>query len=69
MTANNMELKFPNQLFVNNEFIDASDGGTFATINPADESTICQVAKATVEDTDYAVHCAKVCAIQKMAFN
>jgi len=55
-----MELYIPNQLFVNNEFIDASDGGTFNTISPTDESVICKVAKATKEDVDYAVHCAKV---------
>jgi len=58
-----MELKFPNQLFVNNEFIDASNGDTFETINPADESVICKVAKATREDADYAVYCAKVRAL------
>ena len=28
---------FPHQLFINNEFIDASDGGTFDTICPYDE--------------------------------
>ena len=60
MKANDMELSFPNQLFINNEFIDASDGGTFNTINPSDESVICAVAKGTKEDVDYAVHCAKV---------
>ena len=60
MHANNMELSFPNQLFINNEFIDASNGGTFNTINPTDESVICKVAKATKDDVDYAVHCAKV---------
>jgi len=59
MHANNMDLSFPNQLFINNEFIDASDGGTFNTINPSDESVICKVAKATTDDVDYAVHCAK----------
>lgn len=60
MHANSMELTFPNQLFINNEFIDASDGGTFVTVNPNDESPICKVAKATKEDVDYAVYCAKV---------
>lgn len=60
MTSNNMELKFPNQLFINNEFVDAALGGTFTTINPSDESVICRIASATQEDVDYAVHCAKV---------
>ena len=36
MHVNNTDIKFPNQLFINNEFIDASDGVTFDTINPAD---------------------------------
>ena len=61
--ANNMEIDYPNQLFINNEFIDASDGGTFKTINPADESVICDVAKGTRDDVDYAVHCAHVSSI------
>jgi len=28
---------FPHQLFINNEFVDASDGGTFDAICPYDE--------------------------------
>jgi len=28
---------FPHQLFINNEFVDASDGVTFDTICPYDE--------------------------------
>ena len=38
MNVNNSDIRFPNQLFINNEFIDASDGVTFDTINPADNS-------------------------------
>ena len=38
MRANNRELKFPNQLFINGEFKDAVDGKTYDTINPNDES-------------------------------
>ena len=38
MHANNMNLRIPHQLFINNKFIDASDGNTFDTINPNDES-------------------------------
>jgi formyltetrahydrofolate dehydrogenase len=37
MEANDMTLKFPNQLFINNEFIDASNKATFDTINPTNE--------------------------------
>ena len=33
------------QLFINNEFVDSISGKTFATINPATEETICDVAE------------------------
>ncbi|MGU3293931.1 aldehyde dehydrogenase family protein [Williamsia sp. M5A3_1d] len=33
----------------------ASDGGTFTSINPADESTVVEIASATAEDVDRAV--------------
>lgn len=59
LRANNMDLEFPNQLFINNEFIDSSDGVTFNTVNPADESVICKVAKASRDDVEHAVDCAK----------
>ena len=35
--------------------MDSSDGATFTTINPADESVICEVARGTREDVDRAV--------------
>ena len=38
MNVNNSDIRFPNQLLINNEFIDASDGVTCDTINPADNS-------------------------------
>lgn len=34
----NLKVRFPHQLFINNEFVDSSDSSTFETINPADES-------------------------------
>lgn len=43
MNANNMELSFPNQLFINNNFVDSESGDTFDSINPSDESLICKV--------------------------
>lgn len=52
------KVTFPHQLFINNEFIDASDGGTFDTICPYDEQVICQVAKGTKDDVDVAVEAA-----------
>lgn len=33
-----MKLKFPHQVFIDNEFVDSSDGATYNTINPADET-------------------------------
>lgn len=38
MRVNNMDLSFPHQCFIDNEFVDSSDGRTFETINPSDES-------------------------------
>lgn len=58
MNVNDMDLEFPNQLFINNEFVDSLDGNTFNTVNPGDESVICKVAKGTKMDVDYAVEAA-----------
>ncbi|XP_013085376.2 cytosolic 10-formyltetrahydrofolate dehydrogenase-like isoform X1 [Biomphalaria glabrata] len=57
--ANKMKLKFPHQVFIDNEFVDSSDGATYNTINPADETVICKVSKATKEDVNRAVEAAK----------
>jgi formyltetrahydrofolate dehydrogenase len=43
------------QAFINNEFVDGSTEQVYDTINPADESVICQVARATVDDVNDAV--------------
>ncbi|KAL8595137.1 hypothetical protein ACOMHN_013810 [Nucella lapillus] len=59
LTKNNMELTLPHQVFIDNQFMDASNGDTYNTINPTDESVICQVSKATVEDVNRAVEAAK----------
>ncbi|XP_071960536.1 cytosolic 10-formyltetrahydrofolate dehydrogenase-like isoform X2 [Antedon mediterranea] len=59
MDVNNMHLRFPNQLFINNEFVDSESGNTFETINPADETVICKVAKASPADCNRAVSAAK----------
>ncbi|KAH9525845.1 Cytosolic 10-formyltetrahydrofolate dehydrogenase [Bulinus truncatus] len=57
--ANNLKLRFPHQLFIENEFLDSSDGATYDTINPANETVICQVSKATKQDVNRAVEAAK----------
>lgn len=41
--ANRLNLKFPCQLFINGEFIDAENGKTLPCVNPATEEVICQV--------------------------
>ncbi|XP_014671092.1 PREDICTED: cytosolic 10-formyltetrahydrofolate dehydrogenase-like [Priapulus caudatus] len=58
LRVNNMDVCFPHQLFINNEFVDSVSGRAYATINPSDESVICSIAKASKEDVDVAVHCA-----------
>jgi phenylacetaldehyde dehydrogenase len=52
-------LDAPKQLFINGEFVDAADGGTFATYDPATAEEITQIARAQEEDIDRAVGAAK----------
>ncbi|MGC1211107.1 MAG: aldehyde dehydrogenase family protein, partial [Micromonospora sp.] len=46
-------------LFVNGEFVDPSDGGTFKSINPASEEVLAEVAEAGPQDVDRAVRAAR----------
>src|SRR5512141_569068 len=46
-------------LFINGRFVAASDGGTFATVDPATEEQLSVVARATVADVDRAVRAAR----------
>src|SRR5437773_4813594 len=46
-------------LFIDGRDVAASDGGTFATVNPATEETLARVAKATPADVDRAVRAAR----------
>ncbi|KAJ5721196.1 uncharacterized protein N7483_009130 [Penicillium malachiteum] len=46
-------------LFINNEWTSAKDNATFASINPATETEICSVSKASAEDVDRAVAATK----------
>src|SRR5436853_7798684 len=48
-----------NQLFINGEFVDSKSGETFATINPATEEKITDIASAGLEDVDAAVRAAR----------
>ncbi|XP_043264344.1 mitochondrial 10-formyltetrahydrofolate dehydrogenase [Colletes gigas] len=58
LQANNTNLKFPKQLFIDGEFVNGH-GKPLDTINPHDESVICSVESGTVEDVDRAVKAAK----------
>src|SRR5213596_3705623 len=53
------EAAIQNQLFINGDFVDARSGETFATINPATEETITNVASAGADDVDAAVKAAR----------
>ncbi|XP_061571259.1 aldehyde dehydrogenase, mitochondrial-like [Cololabis saira] len=48
-----------NQLFINNEWVDAQSRKTFPTINPATGEVICQVAEADQADVNRAVKAAR----------
>jgi aldehyde dehydrogenase (NAD+) len=47
------------QLFINNEFVDSVSKKTFATINPATEKKIADIAEGDKADIDLAVEAAK----------
>jgi aldehyde dehydrogenase (NAD+) len=47
------------KLLINNKWVDAASGKTFATINPATGEKICDVAEAHTEDVNRAVQAAK----------
>jgi phenylacetaldehyde dehydrogenase len=47
------------KLLINGEFVDAGSGKTFATINPATEEKLADVAQGEAEDIDRAVKAAR----------
>jgi aldehyde dehydrogenase (NAD+) len=50
---------FPTQLFINGEFVDAADKGTYDSINPASEEVIAPIALAGKADLEAAVEAAE----------
>ncbi len=60
LNVNKMDVSFPHQLFIDGQFVDAT-GGTkkLRSMNPHDESLICEVESASKEDVDHAVHAAE----------
>src|SRR5262245_19172907 len=49
----------PGRLFINGQFVDAADGKTFDTINPATGEPLTKVAEGGSEDVDRAVKAAR----------
>jgi len=49
----------PKQLFIGGQWVDAADGQTFATLDPATGESICEVAFAGAEDVERAVAAAR----------
>ena len=58
MAKKKPEIKYT-KLFINNEFVDAESGKTFATIDPSDETEIAQIAEGDKADIDKAVRAAR----------
>lgn len=54
-------MSFKNKLYINGQFVDAVNGGTFPTINPANGEVITMVASATAADVDLAISAATKC--------
>ncbi|MGC5018570.1 aldehyde dehydrogenase family protein [Micromonospora sp. DT47] len=54
-----VDLKPSYGLFVNGEFVDPIDGGTFKSINPASEEVLAEIAEAGAQDVDRAVRAAR----------
>ena len=54
MNVNKMDISFPNQLFIDGLFCDATSGKKLKSIDPRDESVICEVEAASKEDVDRA---------------
>jgi phenylacetaldehyde dehydrogenase len=52
-------LSSPRQLLIDGEWVDAKDGQTFGTVNPATEEVLVEVAQASAVDADRAVVAAR----------
>lgn len=52
-------LSAPKKLLINNEWVDAANGATFASVNPATGASLVQVAQADAADVDRAVEAAR----------
>jgi hypothetical protein len=72
MRKNNMDISFPHQLFIDNQFMDASNGAVYDTINPTDESVRLFICGAFVSFRVTAIICVqknapKICLLLETA--
>ena len=49
MHVNNMDISFPHQLFIDGKFVDCTNDKKLRSINPTDESLVCEVRLAKHE--------------------
>ena len=61
--VNKMDISFPSQMFIDGLFCDATSGKKLKSIDPKDESVICEVEAASKEDVD------RACKAAYRAFN
>ncbi len=54
-----VDLRSSYGLFIDGAFVDAHDGGSFKTVNPATEEVLAEVSEATAADVDAAVQAAR----------
>ena len=54
-----VDIRSSSGLFVNGEFVDATDGRSFKTISPSTEEVLAEVAEASEADVDLAVKAAR----------
>ena len=54
MHVNKMNISFPSQLFIDGEFVDGTSGRKLKSIDPKDETVICEVECASKADVDKA---------------
>nr|XP_032827439.1 cytosolic 10-formyltetrahydrofolate dehydrogenase-like [Petromyzon marinus]XP_032827440.1 cytosolic 10-formyltetrahydrofolate dehydrogenase-like [Petromyzon marinus]XP_032827441.1 cytosolic 10-formyltetrahydrofolate dehydrogenase-like [Petromyzon marinus]XP_032827442.1 cytosolic 10-formyltetrahydrofolate dehydrogenase-like [Petromyzon marinus]XP_032827443.1 cytosolic 10-formyltetrahydrofolate dehydrogenase-like [Petromyzon marinus] len=59
MEVNAMTVRIPHQGFIGGEFVDAAEGATYETVNPATGTALCSVSLCTAPDVDRAVAAAK----------
>jgi len=58
----------PKKLFINNEWVNAKSGETFASLNPATGEILAELSLAGEDDVDVAVEAAHAAIIQRFQF-